>query len=154
MIKRVWGGLVSAPPTDFVVQGHISDMARLHANGTDRASFYRQLLAQFENPLLTGQRRALWLDREVALSLKGTASLALYPDREASPTATATAGADAGVSVGEGGGEPHLVSSSSSRHVLGVSRGIRLSAPLATDSMMQVTHTMQACAYTSTHEHQ
>jgi len=130
VIKQVWAGLVAAPPVDAVLQEHVTDVARLHANGTDKASFYRQLLAQFENPLLTGQRRALWLDRETALSLKGTASLALYPEN----AATTIAGAGAG----EAQLSPSSTSTSTSQ-VLEMSRGVRLSAPLATASMLQVT---------------
>ena len=42
----------------------------LRANGTDSASFNRQLESQLHDPLALGQR-ALWLDQEFALVLKG-----------------------------------------------------------------------------------
>jgi hypothetical protein len=42
----------------------------LRANGTNRASFHRQLEAQFTDPVAVGNR-ALWMDQEFALVLKG-----------------------------------------------------------------------------------
>ena len=42
----------------------------LRANGTDSGSFHRQLESQLQDPLAVGQR-ALWLDQEFALVLKG-----------------------------------------------------------------------------------
>ena len=42
------------------------------ANGTDSASFNRQLESQFLDPLGAGNNRAVWMDQEFALLLKGT----------------------------------------------------------------------------------
>ena len=41
------------------------------ANGTDSASFNRQLESQFLDPLGAGNNRAVWMDQEFALLLKG-----------------------------------------------------------------------------------
>jgi hypothetical protein len=59
-----------------------SDMAVnvLRANGTDHESLYRQVLSQFLSPLSSDGRRALWLDQEFALNLKGSVVLAHQPE--------------------------------------------------------------------------
>jgi hypothetical protein len=43
----------------------------LRANGTDSASFHRQLESQFLDPVAVGNNRAVWMDQEFALVLKG-----------------------------------------------------------------------------------
>lgn len=45
--------------------------ALLRANGTDSASFHRQLESQFLDPVAGGSNRAVWMDQEFALVLKG-----------------------------------------------------------------------------------
>lgn len=45
--------------------------ALLRANGTDSASFHRQLESQFLDPVAVGNNRAVWMDQEFALVLKG-----------------------------------------------------------------------------------
>ena len=45
--------------------------ALLRANGTDSASFHRQLESQFLDPVAVGSNRAVWMDQEFALVLKG-----------------------------------------------------------------------------------
>lgn len=52
----------------------------LRANGTDIESLYRQMLAQFTNPLATDGKRSLWLDPEYAIKLKGSIVLAHHPE--------------------------------------------------------------------------
>ena len=51
----------------------------LRANGTDISSFRRQLLAQFISPLMRGEQRALWLDPEFVLNIRGQFILATTP---------------------------------------------------------------------------
>ena len=50
----------------------------LRINGTDKSSFQRQLLAQFCSPLSRSDQRALWLDPEFALYLRGQAVIAQH----------------------------------------------------------------------------
>ena len=50
----------------------------LRINGTDKVSFQRQLLAQFCSPLSRSDQRALWLDPEFALYLRGQAVIAQH----------------------------------------------------------------------------
>lgn len=45
--------------------------ALMRANGTDTASFHRQLESQFLDPVAVGSNRAVWMDQEFALVLKG-----------------------------------------------------------------------------------
>lgn len=49
----------------------------LRANGTDSSSFNRQLESQLNDPLALGQR-ALWMDQEFALVLKGERAIQVY----------------------------------------------------------------------------
>lgn len=52
------------------------------ANGTDSASFNRQLEFQFLDPLGGGNNRAVWMDQEFALLLKGRYLLSIMTDSD------------------------------------------------------------------------
>jgi hypothetical protein len=49
----------------------------LRANGTDSASFHRQLESQFLDPVAVGNNRAVWMDQEFALVLKGISCIGI-----------------------------------------------------------------------------
>lgn len=118
-IKAIWRSLLELPPSPVELEQLISPSAvtsaeqntttattdipgvsiltsqpsRLRANGTHFPSLKRQILAQFCQPLTSGNGRAIWLEPQVVLSLKGVASLAILPEQlrsESSPMRTNT----------------------------------------------------------------
>ena len=92
LIKSVWREFLQLPPSEDVLRDLLKHSGTvLKINGTDKESFYQQLLVQFLDPLqhIAGSssssssasmgKRALWLDEEFVLKLKGLALLSLHP---------------------------------------------------------------------------
>lgn len=79
-LQALWKDFIHMPsPVDLADLTAEQRLAALRANNTDKDALYRQLVSQFDDPLATGGRRALWLDQEFALNLKGLAVLAVHP---------------------------------------------------------------------------
>lgn len=81
LLGHVWSEYIQKRPSFDAIQNKLilSDIPRaaaLRANGTDHRSFQRQLLAQFTSPLTRSAQRALWLDPEFVLTLRGQLVLA------------------------------------------------------------------------------
>lgn len=94
-LKGIWSEFSLVPPSSASVRqmiyGHTTtvnsegnivvkpDPTLLRPNGTDKESFFRQILAQFVNPLSRSNQRALWVDQEMVMTIKGKAVLAHHP---------------------------------------------------------------------------
>jgi hypothetical protein len=78
-IKQIWKRFFAAAPTSDQIYNTINEPTALRPNGTDQYSLYRQILSQFIDPTIT-QKRALWMDQEFALNLKGIGVLAQHPN--------------------------------------------------------------------------
>jgi len=92
LLRRLWKDQLEQMPSDFQINKYTASNVRLldetnallelRANGTDRTSLQRQMTAQLIAPLVRGNQRALWLDSEFAIYLRGQAVLALQNSQE------------------------------------------------------------------------
>ena len=86
-LENIWENMITPSPDDSFIADVLNktDRSSFRLNGTDINSFYRQLLSQFLDPLKTSGSSSIyscpmWLDRDIALSLRGQAALSLFPE--------------------------------------------------------------------------
>lgn len=145
-VKAVWRSLLEFPPMSVQELQHCiyciapdphavtnasasdadTEQNALRANGTYFPSFKRQILAQFCQPLATGGGRALWLDPQLVLTLKGTTSLALRQQNSLHYVGTDSTSAGGGMRIGAIHSQQDLAP-----------RGIRLVAAPGSHSVQQ-----------------
>lgn len=109
LLRRLWKDQLEQKPSDLLINKYTASTRydELRVNGTDRPSMQRQMTAQFVAPLIRGNQRALWLDGEFSIFLRGQAVLALQSSQEL--------------------------------RRLDISRGLRLSCPSGSASLLKCT---------------